>query len=59
MPKTIREICEEYELSQTELAKRFGIPLRTVQNWHGGVRIPPPYVVAMIERILEKETPKD
>lgn len=59
MPKTIREICEEYGLSQTELSKRFGIPLRTVQNWHGGVRIPPPYVVAMIERILDKETPKD
>jgi DNA-binding transcriptional regulator YiaG len=59
MPKSIREICEEYELSQTELSRRFLIPLRTVQNWHSGVRIPPPYVVAMIERILEKETPKD
>lgn len=59
MPKTIREICEEYSLSQTELSKRFGIPLRTVQNWHGGVRIPPPYVVDMIERILKNETPKD
>lgn len=58
MPKSIREICEEYGLSQTELAKRFGIPLRTVQNWHGGVRIPPPYVVGMIERILKNETPK-
>lgn len=57
MPKSIRGICEEYGLSQTELAKRFGIPLRTVQNWHNGVRNPPPYVVAMIERILEKETP--
>ena len=58
MPKSIREICEEYELSQTELAKRFGIPLRTVQNWHSGVRIPPPYVVDMIERILKNETPR-
>lgn len=58
MPKSIREICEGYGLSQTELAKRFGIPLRTVQNWHSGVRIPPPYVVAMIERILKNETPK-
>ena len=59
MPKTVRELCEEYGLTQTELSKRFGIPLRTVQNWHGGVRNPPPYVVAMLERILEIETPKD
>ena len=58
MPKSIREICEEYELSQTELSKRFGIPLRTVQNWYNEVRNPPPYVVAMIEKILDKETPR-
>ena len=58
MAKSIREICEEYNLSQTELSKRFLIPLRTVQNWHSGARKPPPYVVAMIEKILEKETPR-
>ena len=58
MPKSIREICEEYGLSQTELAKKFGIPLRTVQNWHSGVRTPPPYVVAMIEKIMDRETPR-
>lgn len=58
MTKSIREICEKYNLSQTELSKRFGIPLRTVQNWHSGVRNPPPYVVAMIEKILDKENPR-
>lgn len=58
MTKSIREICEEYNLSQTELSKRFGIPLRTVQNWHSGARKPPPYVVAMIEKILEIENPR-
>ena len=58
MAKSIREICEEYNLSQTELSKRFGIPLRTVQNWHSEVRNPPPYVVAMIEKILEIENPR-
>lgn len=58
MAKSIREICEEYNLSQTELSKRFGIPLRTVQNWHSEVRNPPPYVVAMIEKILDIENPR-
>lgn len=53
--ETIKEICEKYNLSQTALAKRFGIPLRTVQNWHGGHRNPPDYVVGMMVEILEAE----
>lgn len=50
---TIKEICEHYGLSQTALAKRFGIPLRTVQDWHAGRRTPPDYVVGMMVEILE------
>ena len=49
----IKEICEKYHLSQTALAKRFGIPLRTVQNWHSGVRPTPAYIVRMIDELLE------
>ena len=57
---TIKDICEKYGLSQTGLAKRFDIPLRTVQDWHGGRRNPPDYVVAMMIELLEhdKETNK-
>ena len=51
----IAEICERFGLSQTALAKRFGIPLRTVQDWHAGRRTPPGYVVGMIIEILERE----
>lgn len=53
--KTIREICEQYHLSQTALAARFGIPLRTVQDWHGSRRTPPDYVIRMMVEILEAE----
>lgn len=56
--KTIKELCEEYGLGQTALAKRFGIPLRTVQNWHEGVRTPPDYVVNMIEELLQLKREK-
>lgn len=58
---TIKEICERYGLSQTALAKRFGIPLRTVQDWHGGRRVPPDYVVGMMEELLylDAETKKE
>ena len=51
--QTIKEICDKHNISQTYLANRFGIPLRTVQDWHGGRRTPPDYVVGMIVEILE------
>ena len=51
---TIKEICEKYQLSQTALAKRFGIPLRTVQDWYGERRTPPEYVVRMMVELLER-----
>lgn len=52
---SIKDICEKYGLSQTALAKRFGIPLRTVQNWAGGQRSAPDYVVNMMVELLEKD----
>lgn len=48
----IAEICEQYGLSQTALAKEFEIPLRTVQDWHAGRRKAPDYVIKMIDRLL-------
>jgi DNA-binding transcriptional regulator YiaG len=56
--KTIRDLCKEYGYSQTRLAKRFGIPLRTVQDWHGGRRNPPDYVVNMMVELLEHDKEK-
>lgn len=49
---TIREILRTYKLSQTDFAKRFNIPLRTVQNWCGGRAECPPYVLAMASELL-------
>ena len=54
----IAKICEAYDLKQTELAKRFGIPLRTVQDWHAGRRVPPDYVVRMMIELLEHDRQK-
>lgn len=56
---TIREICEKYSMSQTALARRFEIPLRTVQDWYAGKRVPPEYVTKMITRLIENETEND
>ena len=53
---TIKEICEKYGYSQTALAKCFGIPLRTVQDWYSGRRNPPDYVVNMMVDLLDPLT---
>lgn len=48
----ISEICEAYGYNQTDLAKKFEIPLRTVQDWHAGRRTPPVYVTNMMIELL-------
>ena len=52
---TIKDICEKYQITQSALARRFGIPLRTVQDWHSDRRKPPEYVVRMIVEIFDNE----
>lgn len=51
----VAALCKRYGLSQTELARRFEIPLRTVQDWHAGRRKAPDYVVKMMDRLLSLE----
>ena len=53
--RTVRDLCEFYGVSQTELARRFEIPLRTVQDWHAERRTPPTYVVNMLEELLLRQ----
>ena len=49
----IADLCQKYGLKQTDMAGRFNIPLRTVQDWHAGRRTPPDYVVSMMAELLE------
>lgn len=37
----------------TKFARRFGMPLRTVQNWYYGISQPPEWLVELIERAVE------
>lgn len=53
--ETIKIICEAYGMSQTALSRRFGIPIRTVQDWYAGRRTPPAYVVNMLSDLLEHD----
>ena len=52
---TVKELRAKTGLSQSKFAAQFGIPVRTLQDWERGRFNPPPYVVTMMERILELE----
>ena len=51
----IKEICDSFKINQSDLSRRFNIPIRTVQDWHAGRRTPPDYIPKMIVEILENE----
>lgn len=41
--------------SQNDFAKRYNIPFRTVQNWESGVRVPPKYVMDLLEERVKAD----
>lgn len=56
---TVKEIILSTGMTQTAFAKKFEIPLRTVQDWYCGRRQCPGYVIKMMENILEYEKKKE
>ncbi len=54
----IKALRKGVNLTQSQFAKKFDIPLRTLQCWEIGQRKPPDYVPKLLEKIieLEKET---
>lgn len=52
---TIRELLTKHGITIKELASRFKIPLRTVENWSAGSRVPPDYLVPMMDEILSRK----
>ena len=49
---TVRDLCEAAGLSQRELAERFGIPRRTVEDWCRGIATPANYTRLMMAELL-------
>lgn len=52
---TTKELRELLRVSRSEFARRYGIPLRTVENWEFGVNTPPAYVLALLERVVRQD----
>lgn len=53
--KPIKDLMSRYGLNIKKLSERFCIPYRTVQNWVGGQRECPSYLIKMMDEILSKE----
>lgn len=50
---TIKEARTQAKLTQMQLSERYGIPVRTLQDWESGRRTPPAYVVTLLLRCIE------
>lgn len=52
---TFKELREASGMNKTDFGKYFGIPFRTIQNWEGGLRKCPDYLLELMKYKLEKE----
>lgn len=52
---TVKEIRTSTGLSQTKFGEKYGIPMRTIQDWEAGIRKPPEYVVTLLERVVKED----
>jgi hypothetical protein len=61
--RTAKDIAIASGMSARKLAERFSIPYRTMENWCGGQRVAPQYVLLMMQECLgllpEIENKKD
>jgi len=49
----IKEICEEFECTQIELAEKVGVSTGTVRQWSSGARTIPNYFYKTIQFIRD------
>ena len=51
----IKELRKKTGLSQSKFSAKFGIPVRTLQQWEQGISAPPEYLVRMMAYIMQLE----
>ena len=52
------EIVAQTGLSLSKFAERYEIPLRSVENWSGGQRTAPDYVIKLLARVVAEDFPE-
>ena len=48
----IKEMRRKTGLSQSKFSAKFGIPVRTLQQWEQGISAPPDYLIRMMAYIM-------
>lgn len=51
----IRRLRAYLEMTQEQFAKKYDIPVRTLQQWESGRRNPPDYVVNLLDRAVKED----
>ena len=53
-----KEIRSFSGLSQQAFSEKYKIRKRTIENWEGGKRNPPEYVILLLERAVKEDIKK-
>lgn len=51
----IKQMRMLLDYTQSQFAARYHIPFRTLQNWEAGKRVPPKYILEMLERCVRND----
>ncbi len=54
----VKELRMLSGLSQQAFSEKYGIPKRSIENWEGGKRNPPEYVISLLERVVREDIKK-
>ena len=52
---TAKEIRELLGISRAEFSRRYGIPVRTLEDWDAGRRKAPEWALALLERVVRED----
>lgn len=46
-------------ISRAEFSRRYGIPVRTLEDWDSGKRVPAAWTMALLERVVREDLHTD
>lgn len=59
MANRAKEIREISGLSRAAFCRKYGMPVRTMEDWEAGKRIPPEYILDWLERLVREDIEKE
>lgn len=54
-----QEIREKSGMSRAAFCRKYGMPIRTMEEWEAGRRVPPDYIMDWLERIVMEDLSKN